>query len=230
MQGKIIIFGFGSFGRHLYKHLKPIGKQIIVVVDKNNYTEALDDEQIDIQKINIKQNDNIFDLGIDPRDDVVYCSMDKTAHNLFLVLSLKTLYRQLNIIAISNSFENARKLRYAGATSVIDLYEATSRRFVHMLTKPAVMKAIDEIIYKENNLKMAEITLPKDSPVDKKHLSQIDFKTHGIVLIAIIDTERGRELSFVDHSIDHKLDSGDTLVVVAQKENLEKFRTYLERK
>jgi len=230
MQGKIIIFGFGSFGRHLYKHLKPIGKKIIVVVDKDNYAEALNDEQIDIQKINIKQNDDIFDLGIDPKDDVVYCSMDKTAHNLFLVLSLKTLYRQLNIIAISNSFENARKLRYAGATSVIDLYEATSRRFVHMLTKPAVMKAIDEIIYKENNLKMAEITLPKDSPVDKKLLSQIDFKAQGIVLIAIIDTERGRELSFVDHSIDHKLDSGDTLVVVAQKENLEKFRAYLERK
>jgi len=230
LQGKIVIFGFGSFGRHLYKHLKPSGKDVIVVVDKENYTHELDDEQIDIKKINIKQNEDILELGIDPKNDLVYCSMDKTAHNLFLVLSLKTLYRQINIIAISNSFENARKLKYAGATSVIDLYEATSRRFVHMLTKPAVMKAVDEIIYKENDLKMAEITLPKDSPIDKKYLSQLDFKAQGIVLIAIIDTERGRELSFVDHSIDHKLDSGDTLVVVAQKENLEKFKSFLERK
>ncbi len=230
MQGKIIIFGFGSFGRHLYKHLKPIGKEVVVVVDKSNYTETFNDESVHIKKINIKHNDDIFDLGIDPKKDVVYCSMDKTAHNLFLVLSLKTLYQQLNIIAISNSFENARKLRYAGATSVIDLYEATSRRFVNMLTKPAVMKAIDEIIYKENDLKMAEIILPKDSPVDEKYLSEFDFKAWGIILIAIIDTERGRELSFVDHSIDHKLDSGDTLVVVAQKENLEKFKAYLERK
>jgi len=108
--------------------------------------------------------------------------MNKTANNLFLVLTLKTLFLGANIIAISNSFENARKLKYAGATNVIDLYEATSRRFVNILTKPAVTKAVDEIIYKENDLKMAEIVLPKESRLDKTMLSEFDFRSHGIVL------------------------------------------------
>ena len=226
MSARIVIFGFGSFGRHLYKHLKDVDKEVLVVVDGKNYDKTFDHIKIP-QKINIKHNEDIKALGIDEKHDVVYCAMNKTAHNLFLVLSLKTLYRDLNIIAISNSFENARKLKYAGATSVIDLYEATSRRFVNMLTKPAVTKAVDEIIYNENDLKMAELVIPKNSSIDAKYLSEIDFKKHGIVLIAIIDRERGNELSFIDHRIDHKVDSGDTLVVVARKEDFELFQKFI---
>ena len=226
VKGEIFIFGYGSFGKHLYKHLSKLKNKIKVVVD------AKEDEDTrschaEVVRINIKQNEDILSLGIDPKQDIVYCAMNKTANNLFLVLTLKTLYHDINIIAISNSYENARKLKYAGASNVIDLYEATSRRFVNILTKPAVTKAVDEIIYKENDLKMAEIVLPKDSSVDQKLLSQFDFKAHGIVLIAIIDKEKGNDLHFVDHRVDHKLDAGDTLVVVAKEDDFERFVKFL---
>ena len=226
VKGNIFIFGYGSFGKHLYKHLSKLKNKVKVVVDvqMNDDTSSCEAEVI---RINIKQNDDIRSLGIDPSKDIIYCAMNKTANNLFLVLTLKTLYHDINIIAISNSYENARKLKYAGATNVIDLYEATSRRFVNILTKPAVTKAVDEIIYKENDLKMAEIVLPKDSSVDQKLLSEFDFKAHGIVLIAIIDKEQGNDLHFVDHRVDHKLDTGDTLVVVAKEDDFERFVKFL---
>ncbi len=224
--GRIFIFGYGSFGKHLYKHLYKHDKNITVVID-NSQTQEVKECKANVVNINIKQNDDIRSLGIDPKNDIIYCAMNKTANNLFLVLTLKTLFDDINIIAIANSFENARKLKYAGATNVIDLYEATARRFVNILTKPAVTKAIDEIIYKENDLKMAEIVLPQNSAIDQKLLSQFDFKAHGIVLIAIIDKEKGNELYFVDHRIDHKLDGGDTLVVVAKNEDLEKFKRWI---
>jgi len=227
IEGTIFIFGFGSFGKHLYKHLFKLQNRVKVVVDAK-MEEDTSSCEAEVVRINIKQNEDIFSLGIDPKRDIIYCAMNKTANNLFLVLTLKTLYRDINIIAIANSYENARKLKYAGATNVIDLYEATSRRFVNILTKPAVTKAIDEIIYKENDLKMAEIVLPKDSSVDGRLISQIDFKSHGIVLIAIIDKERGNDLRFVDHRVDHKLDAGDTLVVVAKEEDFERFIRYLK--
>ena len=226
VEGSIFIFGYGSFGKHFYKHLSKLENKIKVVVDTgmNDDTSSCKAEVI---RINIRQNDDIRSLGIDPKKDIIYCAMNKTANNLFLVLTLKTLYDDINIIAISNSHENARKLKYAGASNVIDLYEATSRRFVNILTKPAVTKAVDEIIYKENDLKMAEIVLPKDSSVDQKLLSEFDFKAHGIVLIAIIDKEQGNDLHFVDHRVDHKLDTGDTLVVVAKEDDFERFVKFL---
>jgi Trk K+ transport system NAD-binding subunit len=45
----------------------------------------------------------------------------------------------------------------------------------------------------------------------------------GVILIAIIDKELGQELVFTDHRINHKLDAGDTLVVVAKNDDLKKF-------
>lgn len=226
ITGRIFIFGYGSFGKHLYKHLYKHNKNITVVID-NTQTQDVQDSQANVVSINIKQNDDVLSLGIEPKKDIIYCAMNKTANNLFLVLTLKTLFKEINIIAISNSYENARKLKYAGASNVIDLYEATARRFVNILTKPAVTRAVDEIIYKENDLKMAEIVLPENSAIDKKLLSQFDFKAHGIILIAIIDKEKGNDLYFVDHRVDHKLDSGDTLVVVAKKNDLERFQKFL---
>jgi len=223
----ILLFGYGSFGKQLYKNLSKLGHNIKVITTLEEYVDLEKNKEIDIKQINIKRNDDILSLGINPDVDMLYCSMNKTANNLFLVLTLRTLFPQANIIAISNSFENTRKLEYAGANSVIDLYEATSRRIVNILTKPAVTRALDEIVYHQNDLKMAEIVLPKDSPVDGKFVRDIKFKSMGIVLIAIIDKELGQELIFTDHRINHKLDFDDILVVVAKEKDLENFKRYL---
>jgi len=222
----ILLFGYGSFGRQLYKNLSSMGHQIKVVTSLEEHENSVDDG-VEILKINIKRNDDILSLGINPDVDMLYCSMNKTANNLFLVLTLRTLFPHANIIAISNSFENTRKLKYAGANSVIDLYEATSRRIVNILTKPAVTRALDEIVYNQNDLKMAEIVLPKNSPIDGRYVKEVEFKKMGVVLIAIIDKELGHELIFTDHHINHKLDFGDTLVVVAKDDDLSKFKGYL---
>jgi voltage-gated potassium channel len=225
----ILIFGYGSFGKQLYKNLSSIGHNIRVITQNDDNLNKLKDEKIDITGINIKKNDDILSLNINQDKDMLYCAMSKTANNLFLVLTLRTLYPKANIIAISNSFENTRKLKYAGANSVIDLYEATSRRVVNILTKPAVTRALDEIIYHQNNLKMAEIILPINSPLDSKFVQDIDFKKMGVILIAIIDKELGQELVFTDHRINHKLDAGDTLVVVAKTEDLKAFNDLVHK-
>jgi voltage-gated potassium channel len=224
---KIFLFGYGSFGKQLYKNLSNLNHKIKVITSLEEYAHNAKDEDIDIKQINIKKNDDILSLCVNPKKDMLYCSMNKTANNLFLVLTLRTLYPQANIIAISNSFENTRKLKYAGANSVIDLYEATSRRIVNILTKPAVTRALDEIVYHQNDLKIAEIVLPKNSPIDGKYIRDIDFRGMGIILIAIIDKELGQELVFADHKINHKLDFDDTLVVVAKDNDLDRFKRYL---
>ena len=53
--------------------------------------------------------------------------------------------------------ENSRKILYAGANKVIDLYESTADRFIKSITKPAVTEAIDSMIYQNNEIKVAII-------------------------------------------------------------------------
>lgn len=220
----IVLFGYGNFGKQLYKNLANLGHNIKVVSTEQQFVENGIADKVDITKISIKKNEDILSLGIDEHNDLLYCAMNQTANNLFLVLTLRALFPHANIIAISNSSENTRKLKYAGANSIIDLYESTSRRVVNILTKPAVTKALDEIIYKQNNLKIAEIELPQESIYNGQLVSEIMFKAMGIILIAIIDKELGNELLFIDHRLDHKLDSGDVLVVVGLSENITRFR------
>lgn len=221
---KVILFGYGSFGRHLYKYLRQSGHQVKVVSRSEENIKIGEQDIIDIRYINFKKNEEFLSLGINPQHDLLYCAMSRTANNLFLVLTLRTLYPKAKIIAISNSSENARKMKYAGADSVIDLYEATARRVTHNLTKPAVTKAIDEIIYHKSNIKMAEIEIPEKTFLDGKHLNEIDFKSMGLVLIAVIDREFGNEALIADKRIDHKLDGGDILVLVGKESDIGMFK------
>ena len=221
---KIILFGYGNFGRQLYKHLSLLGYVVTVLSTKDEYINRAENDGIDVLKFDITKNSDILALNINQSRDLIYCAMNQTANNLFLVLTLRTLLPHANLIAISNSSENTRKLEYAGANSVIDLYEATSRRVVNILTKPAVTKALDDIIYKQNNIKMAEIELPKKSFLDGAFVHDINFKKMGVILVAIIDKELGHELVFTDHRINHKLDAGDVLVIVAKDDDLKSFK------
>jgi voltage-gated potassium channel len=220
----ILLFGYGNFGRQLHKHLELAGHTIRILSTNETFIQEAYEVGVDVEKINIKRNDDILALEIDEDKDLLYCAMNQTANNLFLVLTLRTLFPKATIIAISNSFENTRKLQYAGADSVIDLYEATSRRVVNILTKPAVTRALDEIVYKQNDLSMAEVMLQKGTWLDGKLIHDIDFKSLGVILVALIDKELGYELIFTDHRINHKLDVGDILVIVAKKEQLEIFK------
>lgn len=226
----IVLFGYGSFGRQLYKSLSNTGHSIRLIVGMNDDLDVEDESGLNITRINIKRNDDILALNINTDESIFYCAMNKTANNLFLVLTLKSLFPSANVIAISNSNETTRKLQYAGATSVIDLYEATSRRIVNTLTKPAVSLALDEIVYRQNDLQMAEIVLGENTFLEGKYLSEINFRKMGLILIAIIDKELGYDLVFTDHRIDHKLDSEDILVIVAKKENIKKFKEMLVSK
>jgi voltage-gated potassium channel len=223
----IVLFGYGTFGRQLYKNLTAIGYSIRVITGLEDYVEIESDSEVDITRINIKRNDDIFSLNLTAEKTIFYCAMNQTATNLFLVLTLKSLYPNADVVAISNSNETTRKLKYAGASSVIDLYEATSRRIVNVLTKPAVSKALDEIVYNQNDLQMLEIELPDNTFLEGKYVNEINFRQMGLILIAIIDKELGYELVFTDHRINHKLDCGDILVIVAKKEDIKRFKEKL---
>lgn len=227
----IVLFGYGSFGKQLYKKLRSRGHNVKVIVGLDEKIEVeYDDSVAEIIRINIKRNDDILALNLDAEDSIFYCVMNKTANNLFLVLTLKSLYPNANVIANSNSNETTRKLKYAGANSVIDLYEATSRRIVNVLTKPAVSMALDEIIYNQNDLKMLEVELAENTFLEGRYINEIQFRQMGIILIAIIDKELGYELIFTDHKINHKLDAGDILVIVAKEDDIRKFQEMLEVK
>ncbi len=224
-EKSIVLFGYGKFGRAMYRQLKAEGFHIrMATMNEVNYEAARRDEIADVRRFNPKHNDSIRALGIDEKRHLLYCVMDHTANNLFLVLSLRELYHNASIIAISNSEENTRKLRFAGADTIINIYDASAQHIISALSKPAVHEAIGAIVYGRNGLRIAEVELPEGTPLHGKKVGEIDFRAYGLILIAIIDRELGERLIYLSKGIDHVLDGGDMLVLAGTGEAIEHFR------
>lgn len=226
LRKEIILFGYGKFGRAMYAQLKSDGFSITVAsMLEDNRREALRNGITDIRTFNPKRNASIFELGIDPDRHLLYCTMDHTANNLFLVLTLRELYHDATIIAISNSEENTRKLRFAGADTIINIYDSSSEHIINALTRPAVHEALHTVMYTKNDLKIAEIELEEATPLEQVRVGNIDFRSLGVILIAVIDREMGDDLIYLSKGIDHKLDAGDTLVLIGTTDAIERFRS-----
>ncbi|WP_295421128.1 NAD-binding protein [Sulfurovum sp.] len=225
---EVILFGYGKFGRHMYAQLSQSGYRVtLAVMQESNYQNAVEDGIEEIRRFNPKRNSSIKMLDIDPQKHLLYCAMDHTSSNLFLVLSLHELFHDAVIVAVSNSDENTRKLKYAGADTVIDIYEASAQHLVTNLTKPAVSEALNTIVFEKNDLKIAEIVLEPNTMLEKKYVSQIDFYSRGLILVAIIDKELGDELIYIGKGVDHKFDGGDTLILAGRSNDILAFRKEL---
>ena len=89
----VILFGYGKFGRHMYTQLSQSGHHVkLATMQESNYQDAVDDHVKDIRRFNPKRNDSIRMLGINPAERLLYCAMDHTSNNLFLVLSLREVF------------------------------------------------------------------------------------------------------------------------------------------
>lgn len=223
----IVLFGYGKFGKQMYKHLINKGHNIILATShENNHQDAVE-ENINAHTFTPKHNDSIKKLNLNPEKQLFYCTMDHTSDNLFLVLSLREIYHNANIVAISNSEENSRKLKYAGANTIIDIYEASAQHIITNITKPAVAEALNTIVYEHNDLKIAEVTLEVNSALEKKSAFSIDFYSRGIILIAIIDKELSDELIYINSGTEHIFDAGDTLVFAGKIDDILAFKQEL---
>jgi len=223
---EIILFGYGKLGHRVYEMLTSSFSNITVA---DNRVDVINDaKECGIESavyIDLVDDSKLEELGLDNK--ILFCAMDEMSLNIFLVLSLKTISVNSTIISVSTSAESTRKLKFIGADKVIDLYESSANRIVDIITRPAVTKVLDEIIYIENKIRIEEIEIPPNSFLEDRYVNDIDFRKYGLILIGITDKEIGDDFIFVSRGINHKFDAGDILVLLGESQALENFYTLL---
>ena len=223
---RIILFGFDDFGEKIANYLKDEDLEIVVFDEKeikrakekgfkgSFYFREIDDD-------NLKKLKE-FDIAIAALKDE-----DK---NLFLSLSLKELFPKSKLIAKVNEKGNEYKYKLIGADKIINPYEVTANRIMTILKKPLTLKIIEEIVFEDNNLSFAEIEIPKGSFLDGKYIKDVDkeiSRNYNILIIAIVDKEMSENVQFITKGINHKIDAGDILVVVGDRDDIERFKNDL---
>ena len=226
----IAIFGYGSHGRFIAKGLHKDGLRVTIVEsDKTFYKEAKADGFEEVFLLDVTKDEALKKIDFAVFNKLV-CVMDDEHLNVFLTLSLRSLFQDSYILSISDSLNVTKKLKMAGANKVIDLYEVSANKIYNILEKPVATRLLENFANNREGITFREMIIPEKSFVDGKMADDIDFASYGVLLVGMIDEELGHSFVFVTAGISHKLDSGDTIVCIGDKEKLKAFETLLLRK
>jgi voltage-gated potassium channel len=226
-RNKIFIFGYSKRSFFLTKSLHTKEFKITIVVgNEEEYDDAKRAGFVDIVTIDMTNDKELSSLNAKPNDDLV-CVMRDSHFNVFLTLSLHALYPQNHIIALSDSFHTTQKLKMAGASRVIDLYQVSSNRIYNILNKPVATHFIDSLLSFEDELSLREITIPEQSFINKIMVNDFDFVEHKIILMGMVDRRLTKQFLFITSGLEHRLDRGDTLVCMGYNIDLDRFEEFI---
>ncbi|WP_428353381.1 potassium channel family protein [Methyloprofundus sp.] len=224
-QNLIAIFGFNRMTLELITQLnEKQNKLVILDADPVKIDLALQ-KNLPAQLMDYSQDDDLIALGIGSKVTTLFCFLEEDSENVFLTLSARALDKDLKIISVVNQPESAEKLLAAGATKIIDPFEICSNKAYQLLTKPSITWVLDEVVFGRADLHMAEIIIPDNSPLDQTYTSELHLnEKYNLFLIGVVDKELGDTLYFSLGEQDHKLDSGDILVVLGANRDIRKFK------
>ncbi len=225
---RVILFGFGKFGKVIVERLKleDFVDIVVVEIDASKRLKAVE-AGFNCLLIDITDDSHLKALPTTPKHKFV-CAMDDDHLNVYLTLSLKDIYPQNQVLAISDSMYVTEKLKLAGADKIVDLYAISANRIYNILHKSVVTRFLEGIIYKKHEYSFKEIVVPKGSFLDGKLLSEIDFREFNIILVGLIDMELSDSFNFVTTGKNHKLDYDDVLVFLGRDSDLDRFEKSLK--
>jgi len=226
----ILLFGYGNHGRFIAKGLFDDGF-IVKVVESNEtfYHEALEDGHQDTVMIDVTKDEALQALHPETYTKLV-CVMDDEHLNVFLTLSLRSLFKESYILSISDSIHTTQKLQMAGANKVIDLYEVSANKIHNILNRPIATQLLEEFVVHKNSIGFKEMVVPEGSFLESIMTDDIDFSPFGVLLVGMIDEELGHSFIFITAGVNHKIDFGDTIVCIGENDKLDLFEILIKNK
>jgi voltage-gated potassium channel len=228
MMKKIALFGYGKNGKAVAKEIDK-KELVIVVFNEISKKEAEYDGFLNIEKLSDEILDNeLVELGIE-NFDIAICVLEEEARNLFLTLSIRELNKKIELISVTENRDYVHRYKLAGVNQIISPNDIVAKRINTILKKPITLEIIHDIVFNEKNrLIFSELKIIKNSFLDKKYINDIDIESeYNLIIIGILDKERSNHLELIS-SFNHKIDGDDVLVVVADKEELERLKRDME--
>ncbi len=219
----VIVFGYGKFGKSIANSIKmEKNTELLIAVNNEKEFEFANLDGFKVVKFNIESDASIENLDI--KDGVsLICAMDNNHENLFLALTLREMYRQHYILAISDSIHLTGKLKIAGVNRVIDIYSVSGNMIMNILNIPVATKFLQGFINKSHDYIFKEIEIKEGSALHQKMLDSIDFASYNVIFVGMIDKELGNQFIFSTVGHNHKIDIDDVIVCIGKEQDLERF-------
>ena len=125
----IFFFGYTHKSSHICKMLKEEGIEVsIYEIDSTRYESAKLDGFSSVILI-----DEQSAVTPDIKDGIAVCAMDEEALNVYYAITLRANGFNSEVVALSDSKEDNRKLLLAGVSKIFDMYDESASQFVEMI-------------------------------------------------------------------------------------------------
>jgi voltage-gated potassium channel len=223
LKDHYIVCGYGRVGRKICKEFR-IRKVPFVVVEKD--TQVI--EQIEKDGFLFVQGDSTEDstltnAGIEKAKGMVIAVANE-ADNVFIVLSARQLNPSIFITARADSDAAEKKILRAGANKVVSPYKIGGIRMALTTLRPNLVDFMKVVTFdKETGLVIEEIEIKPNSPLTQGTLKDSPIRKEFGIMVAGIK-KVGKEV-FLNPSPETKIEAGDILIVIGEKEKLDKLET-----
>ncbi|NLO74795.1 MAG: sodium:proton exchanger [candidate division WS1 bacterium] len=221
-QADVILFGLGTYGGAVAKHLLEHGRQV-VGVDFDPQVLAAPPKEGLARVYGDGEDPELFDYLPLQRARWVMSALPGRDTNLTLLKAVRERGFDAKVVLSARSQYDARVLEQAGADLVLCPFADAAEQAADSLTEAM------ETLTREAPwpVDAREVRLRPGSAFAGQTIEELPLRAEtGVSIIAI--SRAGR--SYFDPGPDFRLDAGDRLVLLGEPENLERAVEYLERR
>jgi voltage-gated potassium channel len=221
----IALFGYDRAAVEVASYLRGGAYRILIIDDDPDNLKRATAQGFETAVTDFRDDAELAKLGLGREIDTIFCLFPDDAQNVFLTLSARALAPRLNIISIAHGRGAVPNLHAAGADKVIETREISGLRIWDIITRPVVTGILDNTLFGQANLNIAEIPVPASSFLIGRPVAGTGIEQgYDLILLGLVDADGNEHFLYGPSAEDLQLKSGDILLVIGATTAIEKLR------
>jgi voltage-gated potassium channel len=225
-----IIFGYNEYTLQIAHALQDTHRDVALYVMEDEL-QAARQSGLSVYEFDLTDDWSQLEEKYDIGELTIFCVLQDSAQNIFLTISLRSIFEDVLIIALSQNQESERKLKSAGANKTISITQTTANIITEMIERPFVTKILNDILYGGNTLKIAEIEITNQSPIIGIKIADIEWKKeYGVIVLAVVKRDFTTSFIYTKTANQEPLAAEETLIVIGSDDDISAFETKIGRR
>ncbi|OIP55683.1 MAG: potassium transporter TrkA [Helicobacteraceae bacterium CG2_30_36_10] len=227
----VLIFGYNDYALEIAKNIRDTYENILIYSLNEEFDRAKNKTDFEVRGFDLSDRWDDIAEYVDFKNSIAFCVLEDSAQNIFLTISLRSLFSDLNIIALSNNKDTANKLQMAGANKVIPLVQTTAEIISEMMEKPIVKEVFHTILFEGGALKITQIEMNGTNPYLGHEIFELDWNIkYGIIPLSVIQEDEKNEFIYASKIKHNRVKEGDIFIIVGYERDIQEFEKVLGRR
>ena len=217
-----IVCGFGRVGREAAESLRREGRSVVIVDPNADRVSMAVNARMLVVEGDASREEVLRNAQIERARGLVAATADD-AENVLICLTAKGMRPDLFVVVRLKEEESGSKARRAGADRVIAPAGIGGRRIAALITRPVVVDFLDVVTHAEDiDMVLEEVCLSDRSKLTGMRLRDAHLRAnYGANVLAV--RPKGESMT-TRPDPDAVLSSGDVLVVIGSREDLDRLQ------